>query len=242
MDSDSDFYGTKIPSRNSSANHSLTHNPGDEDEIRDLESRASAYNPASYWRDRARLFAVEPAMSVKREPASQAPTAATTTGFHNPYEGRMACAKQLGETVEAFLTRLPPDTTDVTASVPWIYVANPYIPREDRGGQEAPEEFGAQVAKFVEGGEARLEMFGDLLRELREKSSGGGGGGSRGARAGPSKAAVRQEIDKQREGCVNDLLMLAKVLKVRTGKVSSSLISLLWDIYSPQKGGMLTVD
>lgn len=163
-------------------------------------------------------------MSIKQEsgtsphsPSSSA-AAAAATKLHNPYEGKPSCAKQLNETIDVFLSRLPPATTDVAPDCPWIYVANPFIPREDRGGEEAPAEFGAQLGKFVEGGEARLEMFGDLLREVQEKTAGSSQSG-RGS-GGPSKTAVNREVAKQREGCVNDILMLAKVLKVRTGKVS----------------------
>lgn len=137
-----------------------------------------------------------------------------TQQLHNPYEGKPSCAKQLGETIDAFLSRLPPATTDAGLDRPWIYVANPFIPREDRGGEEAPAEFGAQLGRFVEGGQERLEMFGDMLREVQEK-------GIQRVRGGPTQAVVNREMAKHREGCKNDVLMLAKLLKVRTGKVSS---------------------
>lgn len=193
----------------------------------------ATFHPASYWRNRSLLAPASPAVAIKQEPGTSTGIGASTNPrspslssanvnlanqLHNPYEGKSSCAKQLSETTEAFLARLPPATTDVGPDCPWIYVANPFIPREDRGGEEAPAEFGAQLGKFVEGGEARLEMFGDLVRELQEKTATGSQRG-RGA-AGPSKAAVSREVTKQREGCANDILMLAKMLKVRTGKVS----------------------
>lgn len=195
------------------------------------------FNPADYWRDRSLVASSSPARAIKQEPSSSHSPASSSAGMgagagaaanqlHNPYEGRPSCAKQLSETTDAFLARLPPSTTDAGPDCPWIFVANPFIPREDRGGQEAPAEFGAQLGRFVEGGEARLEMLGDLVRELQEKTAAAGGSqrasqrGSRGA--GPSKAAVSREVAKQREGCANDILMLAKMLKVRTGKVSRS--------------------
>lgn len=190
----------------------------------------ASFHPASYWRDHSRVAPAPPSVSIKQEPdtgigtgtkpRSPSPSSAdagTANQLHNPYEGKPSCAKQLSETTEAFLARLPPATTDVGPDCPWIYVANPFIPRDDRGGEEAPAEFGAQLGRFVEGGEARLEMFGDLVRELQEKTATGSQRG-RGA-AGPSKAAVAREVTKQREGCANDIFMLAKMLKVRTGKV-----------------------
>ena len=43
----------------------------------------------------------------------------------NPYEGE-EFAHQLSETVTAFLSRLPPLTTTIAGSGPWIWIANPY--------------------------------------------------------------------------------------------------------------------
>lgn len=228
MDSDSDFYGDQrlvLLCAYRMATDSLS---GDDEEVCALQARVDAFDPAEYWRKRSIGASATPAKSIKREPGSPpkfppspSPTSfAATTQFHNPYEGRYSCAKQLSETTEAFLARLPPSTTEVSPDCPWIFVANPFIPREDRGGDEAPAEFGAQLGRFVEGGEARLEMLGDLVRELQERTA-AAGGSQRGGRTGrPSKAAINREVTKQREGCANDILMLAKVLKVRTGKVS----------------------
>ena len=45
---------------------------------------------------------------------------------YNPYEGTF-CAKQLDESLEDFLSRLPPSTTTIPAAQsPWIYIANPH--------------------------------------------------------------------------------------------------------------------
>ncbi|PSR92325.1 hypothetical protein BD289DRAFT_428939 [Coniella lustricola] len=231
MDIDSDFYG-------------------DEDDIRQMEDRLAAFDPASYWNKRyPAKSACSPSSSgcdgsfVKREPAAGAQSASlsrvvptapaalrhrtaalkatittTTPSLHNPYEGRTACAKQLNESIDTFLARLPPSRTNATDQIPWIYIANPYIPRADRGSEEAPEEFGADVQKLVEGGALRLEMFGDMLREVHDKAAGSQPLPFGSTRKGPSRAAVSKELEIQKAGCVNDLLMLAKALKVRTGK------------------------
>lgn len=143
-----------------------------------------------------------------------AAAAAPAPKLHNPYEGNPS-AKQLNETMAAFLSRLPPATTDVTPDIPWIYVANPFIPREGGGGEEAPAEFGAQLSTFTEGGGERLELFGDFLRTVEEKKRGGGG---------RVNAAMSKQVTAEREGCVNDILMLARAMKVRTGKVIMSPI------------------
>ncbi|KAJ4388162.1 hypothetical protein N0V93_008769 [Gnomoniopsis smithogilvyi] len=196
MDSDSDFYG-------------------DEEEIRELESRVAQFDPSTFWQDRETLTMAAP--YIKSESSSTSPAPATQ--LHNPYEGQYCCAKQLNETIEGFLSRLPPATTNVDSDIPWIYVANPYIPRQDRGGEEAPVEFGADLGKFIEGGEKRLEMCSDFVRVLEARPAiGRGGGRGGGGRGGPTKAMMSREIAKEKAECVDDILMLAKVLKVATGK------------------------
>ncbi|KAH8769204.1 hypothetical protein F5883DRAFT_553791 [Diaporthe sp. PMI_573] len=199
MDSDSDFYG-------------------DEDEVVALESRAHDFDVQSYWRHIDQHDTVHPgrnkassstASSAALTPAATA-AAAKPPKLHNPYEGQVS-AKQLSETMADFLSRLPPATTDVTPDIPWIYVANPFIPREGGGGvEEAPAESGTQLSTFIEGGGERLELFGDFLRTVDEKKRGGGGG--------RVSAAMNKQVTAEREGCVNDILMLARVMKVRTGK------------------------
>lgn len=224
MDSESDFYGTSLLPAFSSP-HSpppfTDLNIGDEEEIRELESRVAAFDPATFWQEREAFAMAAP--YIKAESPSSSTSPAPTTQLHNPYEGKFCCAKQLNETVEGFLSRLPPATTDVGPDIPWIYVANPFIPREDRGGEEAPSEFGADLARFVEGGEKRLEMCSDFVRVLEARNALAGGRGGRGrGRGGSTKAMASREIAKEKAECVDDILMLAKALKVRTGKVGQT--------------------
>lgn len=147
-------------------------------------------------------------------PSSSSPSA---TQLHNPYEGRVDCAKQLAESPEAFLSRLPPSTTDLSLRVPWIYVANPFIPRrpavtaeQGEEEQEAPAEAETQLGGFMQGGQERLDLLGQFLRTVEAKTTGGE----------VPKAAVTRQMNKEREGAVNDILTLARMTKVRTGKVS----------------------
>ncbi|ROW07296.1 hypothetical protein VMCG_03696 [Cytospora schulzeri] len=188
MDSDSDFYG-------------------DDNEVANLESRAEDFDVGSYWRLREQAGMAYP--GIKQEPSSPSSTpnmTPTTTKLHNPYEGQVS-AKQLGETVDEFLRRLRPATTDRTPEIPWIYIANPFIPRENLGGEEAPAESGTQLHTLIEGGGERLELLGDFQRTSQEKTRGGRPG-----------AAMTREASKERDECVSDILMLAKAMKVRTGK------------------------
>lgn len=58
-------------------------------------------------------------MELDTEPATHEP--------YNPWEGD-EMAKQLGETLDAFLARLPPSTTTLESG-PWIWIANPFSPQ-----------------------------------------------------------------------------------------------------------------
>jgi len=63
-----------------------------------------------------------------------------SANLYNPYEGK-AYARQLKETIEEFLQRLPPLTTPATDNGPWIRIANPHSPKrplqEDLAGLTA---------------------------------------------------------------------------------------------------------
>ncbi|KAJ0115880.1 hypothetical protein J7T55_004049 [Diaporthe amygdali] len=200
MDSDSDFYG-------------------DEEEVAMLESRAQEFDVQAYWRHSEQTSTVHP--GYKKESSSSSSSPAKAPALHNPYEGQVS-AKQLNETIAAFLARLPPATTDVTPEIPWIYVANPFIPREGGAGtEEAPAESGAQLHTFIEGGGERLGLFGDFLRTVQEK------------KGGRASTAMSRQITTEREGCVNDVLMLARLMKVRTGKwmlfVEPAFVNDVWE-------------
>lgn len=192
--------------------------PGDEEEIDSLESRQSSFHPSTYWSNRQKLTMECPALFPPTQPsASQPSPSSALKQLHNPYEGRIKCAKQLSESPDAFLARLPPSTTDLSPDVPWIYVANPFIPRHQsqvgRGEEEeAPAEAGTQLVGFMQGGRERLELMADFVRTIETKL---GKGGVKGA-------AVTRQVTKEREDAVADVLMLARMLKVRTGKVSYS--------------------
>lgn len=61
------------------------------------------------------------------------------------------------------------------------------------------------------GGEKRLELLGDYQREAKDIAA---------KKGGRSKAALARELAVDREECASDVLMLAKLLKVSTGKVN----------------------
>ncbi|KAH6890956.1 hypothetical protein B0T10DRAFT_595013 [Thelonectria olida] len=138
---------------------------------------------------------------------------ADTSHLHNPYVG-VYYAWQLTETIDAFLKRLPPRTTEQADGIPWIYICNPYIPRVEKalaGNQaskgnedEAPEEEGSRTMLVVEGGMERL----DILRKFGE--------GTKKFQSAPSMQ--EREISKERKAAASDILKLAHAGKVRAGK------------------------
>lgn len=133
--------------------------------------------------------------------------------LHNPYAG-YSHAWQLTETVEAFLKRLPPDTTIQSTSTPWIFICNPFIQRlgkdesgtKGRGNEnEAPDEEGSNVQLVVNGGTERLELVSAFIEKTNATKK--------------TTAAKEREINKERKAAVADILHLAHAHKVRPGKV-----------------------
>lgn len=156
-------------------------------------------------------------MQRQRQPGSAQPRivqADTTAELHNPYAG-VPYAWQLTETVDDFLSRLPPATTTQTPETPWIYICNPYIPRvpkseslnqTSKGNEdEGPEQDGSRLDVVIEGGMERLAILGNFVREL--------------PKFGRPPSTTEREKNKERSQATLDILHLAHVGKVRAGKV-----------------------
>ncbi|KAL6804467.1 DUF1917 domain-containing protein [Trichoderma sp. SZMC 28012] len=149
--------------------------------------------------------------------------------LHNPYAG-IEYAWQLTETIDDFLTRLPPATTDQTPETPWIFICNPYIPRVhkhesqsqfSKGNEdEAPEEEGSKTAIVAQGGLERLHLVTKFIEGMQ--------------RSGKAKPIVEREIRKEQRQATDDILKLAHLAKVRTGKwllfCPASEVNEMWEI------------
>ena len=154
---------------------------------------------------------VQSAIQPKREDEVQ--PLSCINHLHNPYAG-VAYAWQLDESVDDFLARLAPATTDVEPDREWIYICNPYISLEKKfstenqlvhGCQdEAPLSSQAQLGTFMKGGTERLH----ILRDFIEQNN---------AAARP-EAYANREANDARNGAVRDILALAHMLHVRCGK------------------------
>ncbi|EEY23609.1 conserved hypothetical protein [Verticillium alfalfae VaMs.102] len=185
-DSESDFYG-------------------DDDIVAELQARVDDFDVHEWHQahqDRARLSPMPARKKLK-----------TASKLHNPYAG-VPYAWQLTETIDDFLSRLPPATTEASGEVPWIFVCNPYISRKarpdaqsrsSRGNEdEAPEEEGTQLARAVEGGTERLHILTSFLGGLELTAK--------------TKTVKTREANKERKAAVEDVLKLAHACRVRSGK------------------------
>jgi hypothetical protein len=180
---------------------------GDSATVTELRERVRSFDTDGWIRQH---------MEKPGHPRKQSKHLAGDSNLHNPYSG-ISYAWQLTETVDDFLARLPPATTDQTVDTPWIFICNPYIPRVHKtqgGGQnsldnedEAPDEVGSQVSVVEAGGRERLEIAAKYIGGL--------------TKSGQRPAFVEKEVQKERKQAVDDILSLAHAAKVRTGKVTA---------------------
>src|SRR5690606_1827169 len=124
-----------------------------------LINRVEQLDTEKWWQDRI-LVPLHP------QPPRQRPK--DVSHLHNPYEG-CSFAWQLTETLDSFLARLPPSTTQASEDLPWIYICNPHVPRKhkseaqnqlSKGNEnEGTEEEGTNLALASEGGITRLHLL-----------------------------------------------------------------------------------
>ncbi|KAM0285487.1 hypothetical protein ACHAQH_001437 [Verticillium albo-atrum] len=185
-DSESDFYG-------------------DDEIVAELQSRVDDFDVQQWHQTHHAQTHLRPMPARKN--------LQTVSKLHNPYAG-IPYAWQLTETIDDFLSRLPPATTEASEEVPWIFVCNPYIPRKARAEaqnqrirgneDEAPEEEGTQLGTAVEGGTERLHILTNFLMGLE--------------RTNKAKGVKTREANKERKAAVEDILKLAHACRVRAGK------------------------
>ncbi|KAI2627518.1 DUF1917-domain-containing protein [Hypoxylon sp. NC1633] len=179
---------------------------GNDDITIDLKSKVKEFDVKDWWEGYGSLDT-----PLKRQARRQA--AMDTSHLHNPYAG-VEYAWQLTETIEDFLERVPPATTNGTSENPWIWICNPYINRKKKGEasnqmihggeDEAPEEVGADLPRVVEGGMARLHFASEFIDACR--------------RSGNHPSFVNRECRKAGVDAAKDILDLAKAHHVRCGK------------------------
>lgn len=178
----------------------------------DLKARVKGFDVRAWWNKYADLDTPLKIQARKKG-------AVDISHLHNPYAG-IEYAWQLTETIEDFLERVPPATTDEAPGNHWIWVCNPYINRKKKeeasnqnipgGEDEAPEEEGADLPSVVEGGMERLHFAREFI-DMCKKS-------------GNQPALITRECRKAGVDAAKDILDLAKAHHVRCGKVSETLL------------------
>jgi Domain of unknown function (DUF1917) len=131
----------------------------------------------------------------------------------NPYEG-LNHARQLSETVEAFLKRLPPSTTEKSTETPWIRIANPYADHEkneksieDEISGEGPPSLGTNTQDFIKKGTSILQELEAAIQEIEKNTT------------GQPASALSDALSKQREKSVEKIKNAAKEYGIILGKV-----------------------
>lgn len=134
---------------------------------------------------------------------------------YNPYEG-CPSGRQLHESVEEFLERLPPATTPIGLHTPWIYIANPFRqrPGQDHDDlktemkfEKEDEEEDQGIAAFVRKGGKILEALTRLRHDLEKEFP------------TKTKGVITKKIGPRREEMAQQLLNTAVECGLISGKV-----------------------
>ncbi|KAI1349255.1 hypothetical protein F5Y01DRAFT_189880 [Xylaria sp. FL0043] len=178
---------------------------GDDDLAADLKKKVDQFDVEKWWQEHKTL---EPAPNNRASSTSD-----NISRLHNPYSGE-EYAWQHTESVDAFLSRLPPATTEETPGHSWIWIFNPYIkqkPKNEaqnqqiRGAEdEVPEGEGADLTTFMQGGQERLHFASSFIDDF--------------GKSGQSKDLIVQETKKAGMDAAKDILELARGLGVTCGK------------------------
>ncbi|KAL8945197.1 MAG: hypothetical protein Q9211_000278 [Gyalolechia sp. 1 TL-2023] len=157
------------------------------------EAAAQNFDPSRYWSNHHHLLPVTAAASrAKAHTSSSSPSKA----LYNPYEGRL-CGRQLSESVEDFLKRLPPRTTHVSLSCPWIFIANPHA-------RSRPTDYDQR--SFMQAAEGLLDEFTEQKNNMEK------------AMAGKAKEIITKKLAPLRKVLEERLLAKAKETKLTSGK------------------------
>jgi len=185
---------------------SLTVLSGDDAEKEDFLERAANFNILKYWENRTPSLMEIAEMNIEAAKKEDKPTI-----LYNPYES-ISFARQLHETVDEFLQRLPPAETQMSPTCPWIFVANPFrkVPKSktiDFKQEEAPPDEDSNWAQFVrESGELLHELT--RIRHSIEKE-----------KAGKAQSTITRAINVQKATIVQKILDTAAELHCTSGKV-----------------------
>jgi hypothetical protein len=150
----------------------------------------------NYWANHSKLPSVI-AHKARVTRLSQPPPPPPRPAY-NPFEDHWS-GRQLDETVDEFLRRLPVVTTTIPeAKDAWLWVANPYAPREERR---------VDIGTLKQQGVAILEAYREKAVQVELELEGKG------------QAMIMRRLSPMREELKDSLLWLASKTGVVTGKV-----------------------
>ncbi|ESZ97889.1 hypothetical protein SBOR_1765 [Sclerotinia borealis F-4128] len=190
---------------------------GDPTTKESFEDRAADFDDRAYWKQHQPSLIEKADANVAQSLASPPPK----VNLYNPYAGQ-ACAWQLDESVGAFLQRLPPSTTPLSESIPWIYIANPFqkAPEGIAVNGEAPPSEDSNWARCVTRGHRLLEEL-TTLRNTIEKEN-----------AGKDLNIISHLVKKEKDIIVQKILDTAIECRCTSGKwmifCDSSEVNEVW--------------
>lgn len=204
LSDESDFYGTCV-------SHfllaRLLTGPGDEDTKQELEARVLSLDVREWWEHRIPTLMELAEENVKTQKVKK------IVKLYNPYEGRVD-SRQLTETIDEFVKRLPPATTLVSSDVQWIWIANPYRKamkeaNQDAGShmKEAPPDEKADQKGFEIIARDLLEGLTNKRLDLEKKNP------------GKAKGTITKLLKADQDRIVKEILATAKTLHITCGKV-----------------------
>lgn len=180
---------------------------GDEDEIQDLEDRASAFNHRDYWDlSHSRSMAVIAAsdLSSRHDGLNKNGHKVKATLIEEPvpirhsHDGRQEC-RQPTESVAEFLARLPPSTTTLEDVGPWIFIANRH---------EHDKTTKANIAKLKSQSAELLDEFEKTLESLQFEQK----------QQKQTKTVMTRKINAERRKLESNIADLAQATQTTTGK------------------------
>jgi len=186
----------------------------------DFEARARDFSVASWWEYH------QPSLTEIAHRNISTKKHKYENKLYNSYEG-IPCARQLTETVEAFLQRLPPATTPVSHSLPWIYICNPYrkmamVVDSGHGVEEGPLGEDEDRDGFIEQGQELLRDLRVIRKQIENQ------------KPNAAKGTIARAVNPQKEIIVKKILEAAVEYNCTSGKwmlfCESSEVNHVWSV------------
>ncbi|KAK4228151.1 hypothetical protein QBC38DRAFT_164215 [Podospora fimiseda] len=178
---------------------------GDPKRISALETRINSFSPSHHLK----THPIPNLITLHLTPSSPSPTIPPSFRLHNRYSHLPHCAYQLHESIDSFLTRLPPATTPRLPGLDWIFIANPYIPPPPSPSPSSSLTPNSNPATpsfqtLLKAGYSRLSLFEQFISTTKSKIK--------------SPFQQKQHIAKARKELISDLKQLAISTGLTTGK------------------------